>query len=164
MLPVYKIWHTLLSTRILLSKLLLSFLKRTYVSRNALNLNLLNYNMKILQVAFLLLFNYLDSLPKLYLWQVCNKAVKWTTPGVCLRFMWRMVPQVLRGELWTLQFTVDYKMSHGTVANVAYQTFLRHFSTPYAFIASHYFFYYFQCNISIYHFALHSRNFDDFKI
>ena len=66
MLPVYKIWHTLLSTRILLSKLLLSFLKRTYVSRNALNLNLLNYNMKILQVAFLLLFNYLDSLPKLY--------------------------------------------------------------------------------------------------
>ena len=24
------------------------------------------YNMKILQVAFLLLFNYLDSLPKLY--------------------------------------------------------------------------------------------------
>ena len=54
MLPVYKIWHTLLSTRILLSKLLLSFLKRTYVSRNALNLNLLNYNMKILQVAFLL--------------------------------------------------------------------------------------------------------------
>ena len=59
MLPVYKIWHTLLSTRILLSKLLLSFLKRTYVSRNALNLNLLNYNMKILQVAFLLLFvNY----------------------------------------------------------------------------------------------------------
>ena len=57
MLPVYKIWHTLLSTRILLSKLLLSFLKRTYVSRNALNLNLLNYNMKILQVAFLLLFN-----------------------------------------------------------------------------------------------------------
>ena len=56
MLPVYKIWHTLLSTRILLSKLLLSFLKRTYVSRNALNLNLLNYNMKILQVAFLLLF------------------------------------------------------------------------------------------------------------
>ena len=55
MLPVYKIWHTLLSTRILLSKLLLSFLKRTYVSRNALNLNLLNYNMKILQVAFLLL-------------------------------------------------------------------------------------------------------------
>ena len=66
MLPVYKIWHTLLSTRILLSKLLLSFLKRTHVSRNALNLNLLNYNMKILQVAFLLLFNYLDSLPKLY--------------------------------------------------------------------------------------------------
>ena len=60
MLPVYKIWHTLLSTRILLSKLLLSFLKRTYVSRNALNLNLLNYNMKILQVAFLLLFNYKD--------------------------------------------------------------------------------------------------------
>ena len=55
------------STRILLSKLLLSFLKRTYVSRNALNLNLLNYNMKILQVAFLLLFNYLDSLPKLYI-------------------------------------------------------------------------------------------------
>ena len=36
------------------------------MSRNALNLNLLNYNMKILQVAFLLLFNYLDSLPKLY--------------------------------------------------------------------------------------------------
>ena len=59
MLPVYKIWHTLLSTRILLSKLLLSFLKRTYVSRNALNLNLLNYNMKILQVAFLLLFKIL---------------------------------------------------------------------------------------------------------
>ena len=58
MLPVYKIWHTLLSTRILLSKLLLSFLKRTYVSRNALNLNLLNYNMKILQVAFLLLSCY----------------------------------------------------------------------------------------------------------
>ena len=28
MLPVYKIWHTLLSTRILLSKLLLSFLKK----------------------------------------------------------------------------------------------------------------------------------------
>ena len=27
---------------------------------------LINYNMKILQVAFLLLFNYLDSLPKLY--------------------------------------------------------------------------------------------------
>ena len=72
MLPVYKIWHTLLSTRILLSKLLLSFLKRTYVSRNALNLNLLNYNMKILQVAFLLLFNYLDSLPKLYCWLVLN--------------------------------------------------------------------------------------------
>ena len=37
------------------------------MSRNALNLNLLNYNMKILQVAFLLLFNYLDSLPKLYI-------------------------------------------------------------------------------------------------
>ena len=73
MLPVYKIWHTLLSTRILLSKLLLSFLKRTYVSRNALNLNLLNYNMKILQVAFLLLFNYLDSLPKLYVSLVAFK-------------------------------------------------------------------------------------------
>ena len=58
-LPVYKIWHTLLSTRILLSKLLLSFLKRTHVSRNALNLNLLNYNMKILQVAFLLLLSSL---------------------------------------------------------------------------------------------------------
>ena len=28
------------------------------MSRNALNLNLLNYNMKILQVAFLLLFKY----------------------------------------------------------------------------------------------------------
>ena len=27
---------------------------------------LINYNMKILQVAFLLLFNYLDSLPKLH--------------------------------------------------------------------------------------------------
>ena len=73
MLPVYKIWHTLLSTRILLSKLLLSFLKRTYVSRNALNLNLLNYNMKILQVAFLLLFNYLDSLPKLHLINSCKQ-------------------------------------------------------------------------------------------
>ena len=30
---------------------------------------LINYNMKILQVAFLLLFNYLDSLPKLYYMQ-----------------------------------------------------------------------------------------------
>ena len=39
------------------------------MSRNALNLNLLNYNMKILQVAFLLLFNYLDSLPKLYVYK-----------------------------------------------------------------------------------------------
>ena len=27
------------------------------------------YNMKILQVAFLLLFNYLDSLPKLYIYK-----------------------------------------------------------------------------------------------
>ena len=37
------------------------------MSRNALNLNLLNYNMKILQVAFLLLGNYVLQLfsPKL---------------------------------------------------------------------------------------------------
>ena len=45
------------------------------MSRNALNLNLLNYNMKILQVAFLLLFNYLDSLPKLYIYLLsANKS------------------------------------------------------------------------------------------
>ena len=50
------------------------------------------YNMKILQVAFLLLFNYLDSLPKLYneicmyvglLWRVLvlrsTKTRNWTT-------------------------------------------------------------------------------------
>ena len=62
---------------------ILSFLKRTYVSRNALNLNLLNYNMKILQVAFLLLFNYLDSLPKLYYFciyaiHIIPLAYKWS--------------------------------------------------------------------------------------
>ena len=35
--------------------------------------------MKILQVAFLLLFNYLDSLPKLYFFDLtsCVMVVKW---------------------------------------------------------------------------------------
>ena len=56
---------------------------------------LLNYNMRILQVAFLRLFNYLDSLPKLYykfilvqiittsaihvcIMAVCCKSAQWT--------------------------------------------------------------------------------------
>ena len=42
------------------------------MSRNALNLNLLNYNMKILQVAFLLLFNkYICICTEIQLTQRC---------------------------------------------------------------------------------------------
>ena len=40
--------------------------KQTLQQTNAIKIN---YYMKTLQVAFLLLFNYLDSLPKLYCYQ-----------------------------------------------------------------------------------------------
>ena len=42
---------------------------------------------------------------------VCNKAVKWSTPGVCLRLVWSLVSPRMYGHAWcSLQWLKKYQL------------------------------------------------------